>query len=144
MHKSFPALFLPAIITLVSMPVQAQQFSISQSSQQPAPQTIAEASNVSSIAENFIGLLSGGQFSEALQRYDSVASNSVSPDSLRLTWQDVESANGAFKRQVSSRPVLLDQQNYAVIVTCEFERGTRDVLVTVSGNQVVSFSLVEG
>lgn len=146
MHKILPILFLPAIFTLSSVPVQAQQLEPSQSSQLATPQAIAQASNITSIAEEFIGLLSGGQYSAALQQYDSVVSNGISSDSLELTWQDVESANGILQRQVSSRSVLIDQQtlSYAVIVTCEFERGTRDVLVTILGDQVIGFSLVEG
>lgn len=156
MKTMIPVFVLPALLSLGTFSVAVQpslarsvqpapmlQSSVPQVAQANSSQT--QAQPVASMAGDFISLLSGGEFSEALQWYDSVVSGSVSSDSIRTTWQDIEAANGSLQRQVSSQTIDLDGQGaYAVIVTCEFEQGLRDVMINVSNDQIVGFSMIEG
>ncbi|GAB4228116.1 MAG: hypothetical protein Kow00121_56940 [Elainellaceae cyanobacterium] len=141
MKRVIPLLI--ASLTLAATPqwVQAQSLNTMPAAQ-PAAQTTAQ---LSTIATDFVSLLAEGQFSDALQWYDAAISGDVSTDSLSQTWQDIETANGSLRRQINSQTLSLNSADgsYAVIVTCEFDQGVRDLLVTFAGNQVVSFAIVE-
>lgn len=141
MKRMIPALLLPAILLGGAIPSQAQSLHPSLSSLQ-----IAQANGVDSIANTFIDLLAEGQYSQALQWYDAAVADGISSESLGVTWQDIEATNGELQNQIRSQIIALDEQSIsqAVIITCEFEQGTRDLLITFSGDQIVGFSLVEG
>lgn len=152
MKKIFPVFVLPAILIASALPAQAQpsegaQPSQTITSQTITSQTIAQANNeTTAIAEEFINLLADAQFNDALRWYNSAVASNVTSESLMTVWQDIEAAHGALQRQVSSQTLALDGENgsHVVLVTCEFAQGSRDVLITFSGNQIIDFSIVDG
>ncbi|NJR60298.1 MAG: DUF3887 domain-containing protein [Cyanobacteria bacterium CRU_2_1] len=142
MKKLIPALLLPAVLVVSTLPAYAQSHQETDSF--PLPQQIAQAEDVTTIAQDFISLLAGGQFNDALRWYDSTAATTISSDTLQASWNDIVAANGAFQRQISTQAIPSDGSGQStVIVTCEFEQGSRDLFITFTGNQIVSFSIAQ-
>lgn len=142
MKRIIPVLVLPAILIASALPAHAQLLEGTQ-----PPQEIAQANDqTTAIATEFINLLADEQFNDALQWYNSAVASNVTSESLMTIWQDIEAAHGSLQRQISSQTLALNSEtgSHAVLVTCEFAQGSRDVLITFSDNQIIDFSIVEG
>lgn len=134
MKKLLATLLLPAALiptfTSLSTPVQA------------APvQILAQASNVSAIAEDFVSLLGQEDYGGALSSYG--GSSGVSSASLQQTWQDLVALNGSFQGSAGAAIVGGSGSSQVVVVTCQFEQGMRDVVVNFVDGQIVDFAIAE-
>jgi hypothetical protein len=135
MKKIIATLLIPAAVlsaSLISAPAQAL----------PAPIILADASDVSAIAQDFVSQLGQENYGSALGSYSS--GSGVSTASLQQTWQDMVAVNGALQGQVSAEVVGGSGSAQVVVVTCEFEQGMRDVVVNFVDGQIVDFSVAEG
>jgi hypothetical protein len=132
-------LILSSILTIGNLPASAQ----TSAPLEGLPQLAVQSNAITSIAETFIDRLSSGEFMEALQHYDAAVVGGVSSNSLMVTWQDIEATYGMLQQQVNTQVIPLENSShsYVVIVTCEFEQGTRDILITLLGNQVIDFAV---
>jgi hypothetical protein len=125
-----PAALAPAAVTFQPAPTHA------------APvQVMAEGSDVSAIAQDFVTLLGQEDYSGALSSYGS--SSSVSTTSLQGTWRDLLAANGAFQGSLGASIVGGSAGSQVVVVACQFEQGMRDVVVNFVDGQIVDFALAE-
>jgi Protein of unknown function (DUF3887) len=136
MNKFIATLLIPAALLGSVIPAYAQ----APITAQPM-QIAAQSSDVSAIAQNFISLLGQEDFSSAVSSYSS--GSGVSPASLQQTWQDTVAVNGAFQQQVSTEVVDGGDGAQVVVVTCQFEQGTRAVVINFVNGQIVDFSVSE-
>jgi Protein of unknown function (DUF3887) len=136
MNKFIAALLIPAALLGGVIPAHAQSSLIAQ-----PLQIAAESGTVSTIAENFIALLGQENYSSAVSHYSS--GSGVSSASLQQAWQDTIAANGAFQQQVATRVVDGGEGSQLVVVTCQFEQGTRDVVINFVDGQILDFSVIE-
>ena len=87
-------------------------------------------------ARAFVDLLAGGQFAQAFESFTPQMKAAMPLERLSTTWNGLTTQAGPFKRQVVSsvvpRGVLA-----VVVVTCEFERATIDIQVTVNPANLV-------
>ncbi|MEB3827014.1 DUF3887 domain-containing protein [Phormidium sp. CCY1219] len=124
MNKCFGVLLLSAVLVGVPLQARAQFGEIGQS--EPA---IAQSSNEAiAKAEEFVNLLAAGDFAAALTRYDTIARESVSQQTLQDKWQDLIARFGEFKEYNDSQ-LLSDTDTNIVVLTSEFERETVDLLI---------------
>jgi Protein of unknown function (DUF3887) len=136
MNKFIAALLIPAALLGSVIPAYAQ----APITAQPI-QITAQSGDVSTIAQNFITLLGQENYSGAVSNYSS--GSGVSSASLQQAWQDTVAVNGAFQQQVSTEVVDGGDGSQVVVVTCEFEEGTRDVVINFVNGQIVDFSIAE-
>jgi dienelactone hydrolase len=92
-------------------------------------------------ARAFVDLMAGGQYAEAFESFTPQMKAALPVDRLSQTWKALAAQAGPFRRQIATsvtpRGVLS-----VVVVTCEFERATLDVHVTVNpANQVGGLAL---
>jgi Protein of unknown function (DUF3887) len=125
-----PAALFSAVPAYAEAPMTAQPMQIA-----------AQSGDVSAIAQDFISRLGQADYSGAVSNYGS--GSGVSSDSLQQTWQDTVAVNGAFQQQVSTEVVDGGDGSQIVIVTCEFEQGTRDVVINFVNGQIVDFTIAE-
>jgi hypothetical protein len=124
MNKCFGVLLLSAVLVGVPLQARAQFGKIGQF--EPA---IAQSSNEAiAKAEEFVNLLAAGDFAAALTRYDTIARESVSQQTLQDKWQDLIARFGEFKEYNDSQ-LLSDTDTNIVVLTSEFERETVDLLI---------------
>lgn len=124
MNKCFGVLLLSAVLVGVPLQARAQFGEIGQS--EPA---IAQSSNEAiAKAEEFVNLLAAGDFAAALTRYDSIARESISQQTLQDQWQDLIARFGEFKEYNESQ-ILTNTDTNVVVLTSEFERETVDLLI---------------
>src|SRR5688500_15800487 len=87
-------------------------------------------------ARTFVELMAGGQYAEAFDAFTPQMKTAMPVERLTATWNALAAQTGPFRRQVAasvtSRGVLS-----VVVVTCEFERATLDVQVTVTPANLV-------
>jgi len=87
-------------------------------------------------ARAFVDLMAGGQYAEAFESFTPQMKAALPADRLGETWKALASQVGPFRRHVATtvtpRGVL-----FVVVVTCEFERATLDVHVTVNPANLV-------
>jgi Protein of unknown function (DUF3887) len=135
MNKLIATLLIPAALfsaapAYAEAPMMAQPMQIA-----------AESGDVSAIAENFISLLGQEDYSGAVTSYSS--GSGVSSASLQQTWRDTVAINGAFQQQVATQVVDGGDGSQVVVVTCQFEQGTRDIVINFVNGQIVDFSIAE-
>jgi Protein of unknown function (DUF3887) len=136
MNKFIATLLIPAALLGTVIPAHAQPPITAQSMQ-----IAAQSSDVSAIAQNFISLLGQEDYSSAVSSYGS--GSGVSSASLQQTWQDTVAVNGAFQQQVSTEVVDGGDGSQVVVVTCQFEQGTRAIVINFVNGQIVDFSVSE-
>ncbi|MCU0567519.1 MAG: DUF3887 domain-containing protein [Oculatellaceae cyanobacterium Prado106] len=134
MQKFFVALMIPAALILGAVPAQAQGSAIV-----AAPMQVAQVSDVSMMAEEFMMRLDMADFSGAVGMYSSAAN--VSSESLQQTWQDVIATNGELQEQLGMETVSDSGDSQVVLVTCQFEQGMREVYINFVNGKVVDFSM---
>ena len=87
-------------------------------------------------ARAFVDLMAGGQYADAFESFTPQMKDALPIDRLSATWKTLATQAGAFRRQIATsvtpRGVLS-----VVVVTCEFERATLDVHVTVNPANLV-------
>jgi dienelactone hydrolase len=87
-------------------------------------------------ARAFVDLMARGQYAEAFESFTPQMKAAMPVDRLSETWKALASQAGPFRRQIGTtitpRGVLS-----VVVVTCEFERATLDVHVTVNPANMV-------
>jgi hypothetical protein len=136
MNKFIATLLIPAALLGSVVPAYAQ----TPITAQPM-QIAAQSGDVSTIAQNFISLLGQEDYSSAVSSYSS--SSGVSSASLQQTWQDTVAVNGAFQQQISTEVVDGGDGSQVVVVTCQFEQGTRAVVINFMNGQIVDFAVAE-
>ncbi len=113
------------------------------SSPTTAPQLLAQA-DVSAIATAFVTELSGGNYIDALERYDSDIQVTISAESIAQEWEDILAESGAYQGIIGVTVDSSDETPIA-IVTCQFESGVRDLFIVFNTtNEVISMDAVEG
>ena len=84
----------------------------------------------------FVELMAGGQYAQAFEMFTPQMRAALPVDRLAASWNAVTAQAGSFRRQagisVTPRGALA-----VVVVTCEFERATLDVQVTVNPANLV-------
>ncbi|UCC23521.1 MAG: DUF3887 domain-containing protein [Planctomycetota bacterium] len=101
-------------------------------SQPKAPTKTAEGAPTN----QFVELLTGGQFPAATETFDETMKNALPPEKLQELWESTVAQMGNFKSQLGTRTEKQDDFNI-VLVTCEFENGALDVKVVYNAeNQV--------
>jgi len=95
-----------------------------------------EAQSPEARARTFVDLMAGGQYAEAFESFTPQMKAALPVDRLSETWKTLAAQAGPFRRQIATsvtpRGVLS-----VVVVTCEFERATLDVQVTVNPANLV-------
>lgn len=131
--KTICSLVLLATVAVVdALPAQAQVFQPPQ-----GVEAIAQATPMVSQAEEFVSLLADGEFNQALQKYDAIARESITPETLETTWQDLVEKLGDFQEVVSSETVQGDGQE-VVLLTTRFEQDTVVLFVIFDGEQQIN------
>lgn len=131
--KTILSLVLLATVAVVdSLPAQAQVF-------QPLEgmEVIAQATPMVSQAEEFVSLLANGEFNQAFQKYDAIARENITPETLETTWQDLVEKSGDFQEVVSSETVPGEEQD-VVLLTTRFEQDTVVLFVIFDGEQQIN------
>jgi|GEM_PF-3319278 len=136
MNKFIVTLLIPAALLGGILPTHAQP----RITTQPM-QIAAEDDGVLAIAQEFISLLSQENYSSAINNYSS--GSGVSSASLQQTWQDTVAINGSLEKQVSTQVVAGTNGSQVVVITCQFEQGTRDVVINFGNGKIVDFSVAE-
>lgn len=143
MKMCIPMLLLGAALVASATPTLAQQ----QAS--PSPQILAQSSQdqVAAIAEEFVNDLIAGNYSAALQKYDTAIRTDITTTTLQQGWEDVIAASGPFQRIVSIEAQPLTDPSsgsYIAIITVEFEQATREFFVNLTqNNRIISISPAE-
>jgi alpha-beta hydrolase superfamily lysophospholipase len=90
-----------------------------------------EAQTPEARARTFVGLMAAGHYAQALETFTPQMKAALPIDRLSATWDGLTAQAGPFRRQIGTsvtpRGVLS-----VVVVTCEFERATLEVHVTVN------------
>jgi len=93
----------------------------------PAPEARARA---------FVALMAGGEYAQAFETFTPQMRTAMPVDRLTATWNALTAQAGPFRRQaaasITPRGVLS-----VVVITCEFERATLEVQVTVNPANLV-------
>jgi len=102
------------------------------------PEILAQSQTSEAIAQALIRLLAESDFETAATKYD--AEQKVTAENLEAEWSKFIQQNGAFKQQVEIRKNIEN----AVVITCEFEKQTIDLIVVLNdANEVISLNLPE-
>ena len=87
-------------------------------------------------ARAFVDLMAGGQFAQAFEFFTPQMKAAMPVDRLSATWNGLTAHAGPFQRQIATSVVPRGVLS-VVVVTCEFERATFDVQVTVNPANLV-------
>jgi hypothetical protein len=87
-------------------------------------------------ARTFVELMAGGQFAKAFEMFTPQMKAAMPLERLSATWNSLTAQAGPFKHQIAASIVPRGVLS-VVIVTCEFERATFDVQVTVNPASLV-------
>jgi dienelactone hydrolase len=87
-------------------------------------------------ARAFIDLMARGQYSQAFETFTPQMKAAMPLERLSATWDSLTAQAGPFKRQIAASVVPRGVLS-VVIVTCEFERATFDVQVTINPANLV-------
>lgn len=87
-------------------------------------------------ARAFVALMADGQYAKALESFTPQMKAAMPVDRLSATWNGLTAQAGPFQRQVATSVVPRGVLS-VVVVTCEFERATFDVHVTVNPANLV-------
>ncbi len=134
---SISLLLAPAAVASLSIPAFASGIL-------PPTETIlvAQGSDFVSVAQDFVVRLGQQQFTSATQDYDAIAQD-VTTQSLQQYWNDIVSASGSFQQVVDIQLLEEGEGEALVLVSCQFERDRRDLIVLLTNNGVTSFNVVE-
>jgi len=88
-------------------------------------------------AKEFVGLMVKGEFSKAVENFDSVMSKAMPNEKLKEVWQTVVKQAGPFKKQKGTRTETLPKFDI-VYVTCQFEKGDLDVKVVFNREKQIT------
>jgi hypothetical protein len=98
------------------------------------PQTVAAqeaAQSAEGRARGFVDLMADGQYAQAFEWFTPQMKAALPVDRLSATWKGLIEQAGPFQRQIATSVVPRGVLS-VVIVTCEFQRATFDVHVTVN------------
>ena len=87
-------------------------------------------------ARAFVALMAGGQFAQAFESFTPRMKAAMPVDRLSAIWNGLTAQAGPFQRQIATSVVPRGVLS-VVVVTCEFERATFDVHVTVNPANLV-------
>lgn len=133
MKNQFSVFLLSAILTTGVAPVYAAPL------MSPSPQVIAQADAREKIAEEFIDMLVKGDTRSAIEKYDSMAQENITPQSLGQLWDDLINQTGPFEKQTGIR-----SEGNIVIISCDFEKSKRDLFITFNdGNKITGLDYVQ-
>ena len=91
---------------------------------------------------NFVELLAGEKFEDAVATFDETMADLISPEKLQELWNQLLDKTGTFQKQLSTRRVTY-LQHEIVYVTCQFSNGKLDVKVVYNqGKQVAGLFFV--
>jgi hypothetical protein len=124
MKANLAVLCLAVVGVFASVPTHAAPFT-------PTPSSVsilAQATDITDMAQEFITELAEEKYAVAVQKYDSELRESVTPQTLEDEWTDMIAKTGAFENIVNVEVDTVDNSQIAV-VTCEFENATIDILV---------------
>ena len=131
--KTICSLVLLATVTVVhTLPAQAQSFPPLQ-----GVEAMAQATPMVSQAQEFLSLLADGEFNQALQKYNPIARENVTPETLETTWQDLVDKSGDFQEIVSTQTVPGEEQD-VVLLTTRYEQDTVVLFVIFDGEQRIN------
>lgn len=100
------------------------------------PRTDATAPTPETPDNEFVQLLTTGQFTAATENFDETMKNALPAEKLQELWQSTIDQTGPFQKQLGSRTETQDDFDIE-LVTCQFENGTLDVKVVYNAeNQV--------
>lgn len=100
--------------------------------------TIAQSQTQEAIAQELIRLLAAGDFKTAATKYN--AEQKVTAENLEAEWSKFIDQHGAFQQQVE----ISKSVDNVVVITCEFEKGTMNLIVVLdNNNEVISLNLPE-
>ncbi|MBW4652730.1 MAG: DUF3887 domain-containing protein [Kaiparowitsia implicata GSE-PSE-MK54-09C] len=133
-------------ISLILAPAAVASLTIPTFANEMAPPTetilVAQGSDFVSVAQNFVTRLGQQQFTSATQDYDAIAQD-VTTQSLQQYWNDIVSASGSFQQIIDTQLLEEGEGDALVLVSCQFERDRRDLIVLLTNDGVTSFNVVE-
>ena len=88
-------------------------------------------------AKEFIELLTNGNFSKAVERFDGTMKVALPPEKLQEVWKSLTTEFCSFKRQLGTKTEKV-QGHDVVFVTCEFEKTTLDARIVFDPARRVS------
>lgn len=89
------------------------------------------------MAQQFVGLLVQGKFSQAVDGFDATMKKALPVDKLAETWRTTTGQGGLFKQQLGTRLEKFLGSDI-VFVTCEFEKGPMDVKIVYDSDRKIS------
>ena len=102
----------------------------------PAVLAQGAAETAQARARTFVDLMAGGRCTDAVESFTPPMKAAMPVERLSATWNGLIAQAGPFRRQVTAS-VLPRGVLSVVVVTCEFERATIDVHVTVNPANLV-------
>jgi hypothetical protein len=88
-------------------------------------------------AKEFVDLMVQGEFSKAVENFDSVMSKAMPEEKLKEVWQTVIKQAGPFKKQTGTRTETLPKFDI-IYVTCQFEKGNLDIKVVFNREKQIT------
>lgn len=89
---------------------------------------VAKDNQLETMARDFVNLLVKGDYTEAVENFDSTMKNVLPAEKLAGVWNSLIAQAGAFVEQLGTRKEKILQYE-AVFVTCKFENGILDTKV---------------
>lgn len=87
--------------------------------------------------KKFVDLIAKGEFSRAVENFDSVMTRAMPEEKLKQVWQTVVKQAGRFKKQTGARTEILPKYEI-VYITCQFEKGPLDVKVVFNREKQIT------
>lgn len=116
---------------------------LAQQSTQSPPQAPTEPNNVSTIAQQVVGLLAAQRYEEVRASLYPELRDAISAAEIQQQWEQLLEIQGPFKRIVNVRPARVFD-GAIVLVTASFEQGSEDLMVIFNDQQqIVGFDILQ-
>lgn len=98
---------------------------------------LPEVETISEISEIFVKSLAANDFPRARGYLHPLLKTEIFPQQVQQQWDSLQRANGKFKRITNTevRPGATVNDSDVVLMTLEFEKGTREVLMIFDSNR---------
>jgi len=86
------------------------------------------------LAEGMVDSMAKGDFASATKDFDATVKAAMSAERLGQTWSQLTAQFGAFKSRTGSREVQVVAGFQTVYVTCQFEKASLDIVLSIGGS----------
>jgi hypothetical protein len=103
----------------------------------PNAQESSESDDITSIANNFVDLLSKQDYSNASKRFDTTMKAVLPTEKFEEMWKSIIGQVGNFKKQIATRTEKSGPYDI-VFVTCEFEKANLDIKIVFNNAKEIA------